>query len=109
MLLHLQNFKTLLTKFNQIYLTYEKTIFIFDPQFNGCKIIYFDNAVDDKIFLRYNAISNEMEMSLSPYAIESDHVLIKDSKVYCSILRYSVQVSSHGRWKFFIAKGRLCS
>jgi hypothetical protein len=73
------------TKFNQIYLIYEKTVFIFDPQFNGCKIIYFDNAVDDKIFLRYNAISNEMEMSLSPYAIESDHVLIKDSKVYCSI------------------------
>ena len=26
-----------------------------------------------------------MEMSLSLYAIESDHVLIKDSKVYCSI------------------------
>lgn len=26
-----------------------------------------------------------MEMSFSPYATESDHVLIKDSKVYCSI------------------------
>jgi hypothetical protein len=50
-----------------------------------CKVIYFGKALDDKIFLRYNAISDEMEMSLSPYATESDQVLIKNSKVYCSI------------------------
>ena len=49
------------------------------------KVIYFGNALDDKIFLRYNAISDEMELSLSPYATESVQVLIKNSKVYCSI------------------------
>ena len=57
----------------------------FDPQFKESKVIYFGKALDDKIFLRYNAISDEMEMSLSPYATESDQVLIKNSKVYCSI------------------------
>ena len=57
----------------------------FDPQFKESKVVYFGKALDDKIFLRYNAISDEMEMSLSPYSTESDQALIKNSKVYCSI------------------------
>ena len=55
----------------------KKQYLFFVPQFTGCKIIYFDNTLDDKIFLRYNAISNEMEISLSPFILLNQIMFLK--------------------------------
>jgi len=55
----------------------KKQYLFFVPQFNGCKIIYFDNTLDDKIFLRYNAICNEMEISLSPFILLNQIMFLK--------------------------------
>lgn len=57
----------------------------FDPEFKEATVTYFGKILDDKVYLRYNAISDEMEMSLSPHATHSDQALIKNSKVSCDI------------------------
>jgi len=48
-------------------------------------VIYFGEPLPEKVYLRYNAFSDEMEMSMNPTAKETDQALIKNSKVSCVI------------------------
>jgi len=48
-------------------------------------VIYFGEPLPEKVYLRYNAFSDEMEMSMNPTAKETDQTLIKNSKVSCVI------------------------
>ena len=57
----------------------------FDESFKLAEIEYFGKILNDKIYLRYNALNDEMEMSLNSSSTDSDNVLIKNNKVSCII------------------------
>jgi hypothetical protein len=57
----------------------------FDSEFKEASLTYFGTPLKEKVFLRYNAVSDEMEMSLSSLTKETDQALIKNSKVFCEI------------------------
>ena len=57
----------------------------FNESFELAEIEYFGKILNDKIYLRYNALNDEMEMSLNSSSTDSDNVLIKNNKVSCII------------------------
>ena len=57
----------------------------FNPKFKEATVIYFEKPLDEKVQLRYNAFSDELEMSLSPNPTESDQALIKNNNVFCEL------------------------
>lgn len=57
----------------------------FDESFELAEIEYFGKILNDKIYLRYNALNDEMEMSLNSSSTDSDNVLIKNNKISCII------------------------
>ena len=57
----------------------------FNESFELAEIEYFGKILNDKVYLRYNALNDEMEMSLNSYSTDSDNVLIKNNKVSCII------------------------
>lgn len=57
----------------------------FDSAFKEATLNYFGKPLKEKVYLRYNAVSDEMEMSQSPFTSQTDLALIKNSKVYCKI------------------------
>ena len=57
----------------------------FNDSFELAQIEYFGKDLNEKIYLRYNALNDEMEMSLNSSSTDSDNVLIKNNKVSCII------------------------
>ena len=57
----------------------------FDESFKQGEIEYFGETLKENIFLRFNAFSDEMEMSPNPLAESTENILIKNNKVSCSI------------------------
>ena len=57
----------------------------FNESFELAQIEYFGEDLNEKIYLRYNALNDEMEMSLNSSSTDSDNVLIKNNKVSCII------------------------
>lgn len=57
----------------------------YNESFQLAKIEYFGKILNEKIYLRYNALNDEMEMSLNPSSTESENILIKSNKVSCII------------------------
>ena len=57
----------------------------FDESFKLAKVEYFGKILKDKIYLRYNAYSDEMEMVSNPQLKNSETILIKNNKVACII------------------------
>ncbi|MEK9613331.1 MAG: hypothetical protein VW080_05335 [Flavobacteriaceae bacterium] len=55
----------------------------FEENFQKAQVEYFGNVLKDEIYLRYNAFSDEMEMSSIPNPKSSDNILIKNNKVSC--------------------------
>tara|TARA_B100001057_G_scaffold390509_1_gene398465 strand:+ start:252 stop:974 length:723 start_codon:yes stop_codon:yes gene_type:complete len=54
----------------------------FDNTFKISEVNYFGTLLNEKIYLRYNAFSDEMEISLNS-ASDSENILIKNNKVFC--------------------------
>ena len=57
----------------------------FNESFELAEIEYFGKILNDKVYLRYNAYNDEMEMSLNSYSTDSNNILIKNNKVSCVI------------------------
>lgn len=57
----------------------------FDETFKAAEVEYFGEILKDKIYLRLNAFSDEMEMATSPLMGSSENILIKNNKVSCII------------------------
>ena len=57
----------------------------FDETFKVAEVEYFGEILKDKIYLRLNAFSDEMEMATSPLMGSSENILIKNNKVSCII------------------------
>lgn len=57
----------------------------FDVSFELAEIEYFGKDLNEKIYLRYNAFNDEMELSLNSSSTDSDNILIKNNKVSCVI------------------------
>ena len=57
----------------------------FNESFELAQIEYFGKDLNEKIYLRYNALDDEMEMSLNSSSTDSDNILIKNNKVSCII------------------------
>ena len=57
----------------------------FDNSFELAEIEYFGKILNDKVYLRYNAYNDEMEMSLNSSSTDSNNILIKSNKVSCVI------------------------
>ena len=57
----------------------------FNESFVLAQIEYFGKDLNEKIYLRYNALNDEMEMSLNSSSTDSDNILIKNNKVSCII------------------------
>ena len=55
----------------------------FDESFKLAEIEYFGKILNDKVYLRYNAYNDEMEMSLNSSSTNSNNILIKNNKVSC--------------------------
>ena len=56
----------------------------FDKTFKISEVNYFGKLLNEKIYLRYNAFSDEMEISLDSTS-DSENILIKNNKVFCTI------------------------
>ena len=56
----------------------------FDNKFKISEVNYFGTLLNEKIYLRYNAFSDEMEISLDSTS-DSENILIKNNKVFCAI------------------------
>ena len=56
----------------------------FDNTFKISEINYFGTLLNEKIYLRYNAFSDEMEISLNSISY-SENILIKNNKVFCTV------------------------
>ena len=56
----------------------------FDNKFKISEVNYFGTILNEKIYLRYNAFSDEMEISLDSTS-DSENILIKNNKVFCAI------------------------
>jgi len=72
------------TKFDEINSSIEGSPY-FDSKFHESTVVYFGKELKEKIFLRYNAFSDELEMSTSANAKSSEHALMKNNKIYCKI------------------------
>ena len=57
----------------------------FDESFKSAEVLYFGKLIKDKIYLRYNAYTDEMEISSNPLAKGSENILLKNNKVACII------------------------
>ncbi len=57
----------------------------FNESFELAQIEYFGKDLNEKIYLRYNALNDEMEMSLNSSSTDSDKILIKNNKVSCIV------------------------
>ena len=57
----------------------------FNESFELAEIEYFGKILNDKVYLRYNAYNDEMEMSLNSSSTDSNNILIKSNKVSCVI------------------------
>ena len=57
----------------------------FNESFELAEIEYFGKILNDKVYLRYNAYNDEMEMGLNSSSTDSKNVLIKNNKVSCVI------------------------
>lgn len=57
----------------------------FNVSFELAEIEYFGKDLNEKIYLRYNAFNDEMELSLNSSSTDSDNILIKNNKVSCVI------------------------
>ena len=57
----------------------------FNNNFKMARVFYFGKVLQDPIYIRYNAYSDEMEMTQDPRSIGTDQALIKNSKIYCTI------------------------
>ena len=57
----------------------------FDESFKLAEVLYFGKLIKDRIYLRYNAYSDEMEISSNPMAKVSEKILLKNNKVACII------------------------
>ena len=55
----------------------------FNESFELAEIEYFGKILKDKVYLRYNAYNDEMEMSLNSSSTNSNNILIKNNKVSC--------------------------
>ena len=56
-----------------------------DSKFYESTVVYFGKTLKEKIFLRYNAFSDEMEMSEKANTQKTGQALIKNSKISCII------------------------
>ena len=56
-----------------------------DSKFHESTVVYFGKTLKEKIFLRYNAFSDEMEMSEKANTQKTEQALIKNSKISCII------------------------
>ena len=72
------------TKFEEINSSIEGSPY-FDSKFHESSVVYFGKELKEKIFLRYNAFSDELEMSTSAEAKNADQALMKNSKIHCII------------------------
>lgn len=57
----------------------------FDKTFKLAEVEYFGELINDKIYLRYNAFSDEMEIASSPLIKISENILLKNNKIFCVI------------------------
>ncbi len=57
----------------------------FDKSFKLAEVNYFGELLKDKIYLRFNAFSDEMEIATSSLMKSSENILIKNNKVSCLI------------------------
>ena len=57
----------------------------FNLSFELAQIEYFGKDLNEKIYLRYNALNDEMEMSLNLLSTNSENILMKSNKVSCVI------------------------
>ena len=89
----------------------------FDKTFKLAQIEYFGKILEEKMFLRYNAFNDEMEISKNPISNSSEKILIKDINVSCffenQIFRYLCYDRSYQNSKFGylkeLVKGELFS
>ena len=57
----------------------------FEKTFKLAEVEYFGELITDKIYIRYNAYNDEMEIASSPITKSSENILIKNNKVFCII------------------------
>ena len=57
----------------------------FEKTFKLAEVEYFGELITDKIYIRFNAYNDEMEIASSPLTKSSDNILIKNNKVFCII------------------------
>ena len=57
----------------------------FEKTFKLAEVEYFGELITDKIYIRYNAYNDEMEIASSPMTKSSENILIKNNKVFCII------------------------
>lgn len=71
-------------KFDQVNSSIEGSPYL-DSKFYESTVVYFGKELKEKIFLRYNAFSDELEMSNSADAKNAEQALMKNSKIHCII------------------------
>jgi len=57
----------------------------FEKTFKLAEVEYFGELIADKIYIRFNAYNDEMEIASSPLTKSSENILIKNNKVFCII------------------------
>ena len=57
----------------------------FEKTFKLAEVEYFGELITDKIYIRFNAYNDEMEIASSPLTKSSENILIKNNKVFCII------------------------
>ena len=57
----------------------------FEKTFKLAEVEYFGELITDKIYIRFNAYNDEMEIASSPLTKNSENILIKNNKVFCII------------------------
>ncbi|MDA9669868.1 hypothetical protein N9T61_02845 [Flavobacteriaceae bacterium] len=57
----------------------------FEKTFKLAEVEYFGELITDKIYIRFNAYNDEMEIASSPMTKSSENILLKNNKVFCII------------------------
>ena len=57
----------------------------FEKTFKLAEVEYFGELITDKIYIRFNAYNDEMEIASSTMTKSSENILIKNNKVFCII------------------------
>ena len=57
----------------------------FDDQFKEAIVVYNGKPLKKKVYLRYNAFSDELELGHSAEQTETDQALIKNSNLHCEL------------------------